>query len=164
MSKENDNNAKKAVRTIMYRNLEGNIEELLSYVERIEKQRDEAQQRVREWNKDSEIQRAEGKVQAAYEQLSKGFAPTDNQWEQIDKWEKKHAEKHHKAPKTEYLTKMPPNCPNYSYRFEYSPLGTLGDVVCTVCAAKAMKNSLGNISRYEELLKMYDARFLFGEV
>ncbi len=75
-----------------------------------------------------------------------------------------HTGKYHKAPKTEEITKMRPNGPNYSYRFEYSQLGTLGEVVCTVCEAKAIKKSLGSMSRYDELMKKYNASFLFGEV
>jgi hypothetical protein len=155
---------KKPSRAIMYRNLEGDVEELLSYVEHLEKQRDEAREIVREWNKDSEIQQAEDKAKEAYKILSKGFAPDDDQWEQIEKWEKMHTGKYHKAPKTEEITKMRPNSPNYSYRFEYSQLGTLGEVVCTVCEAKAMRKSLGSMSRYDELMKKYNASFLFGEV
>ncbi|MBP3781785.1 MAG: hypothetical protein J6I68_00900 [Butyrivibrio sp.] len=164
VTKDGDGMAKKPTRAIMYRNLEGDVEDLLSYVEHIEKQREEAWERVREWNKDSEIQQAEDKVKAAYKKLSRGFAPDDDQWEQIEKWEKKHAEKYHKPPKTKEITKKLLNGPNYSYQFEYSPIGTLGSVVCTVCAEKAMRNSLDSMSRYNELMERYNAHFSFGEV
>ena len=51
------------------------------------------------------------------------------------------------------------NNKNYSYQFEYSPIGTLGAVVCTVCERKALKRCLGNEVVYEELMKKYDANF-----
>lgn len=40
----------------------------------------------------------------------------------------------------------------------------LGAVVCTVCERKALKRCLGNEAVYEELMKKYDANFMFGEV
>lgn len=161
---DGDDKVKKAVRAIMYRNLEGDVEDLLSYVERIEKQRDDARERVREWNKDSEIQQAEDRVKEAYKQLSKGFAPDDNQWKQIEEWEKKHTEKYHKYPKVEGFTKWHFNSSHFSYQFAHTQLGTLGEVVCTVCADKAIRNSLGSMSKYHELMKKYEASFYFGEV
>lgn len=99
-----------------------------------------------------------------YLKLSKGFAPDDDQWEKINEWEKKHTEKYHKEPDVGYLTKKRLNGPNYSYQFEYLPIGTLGAVVCTVCERKALKRCLGNEAVYEELMKKYDANFMFGEV
>ncbi len=155
---------KKAVRAIMYRRLDGQIEELQAYVEHLEEQRDEALLKVREWNKDAEIQQAEEKVKTAYRQLSKGFAPDDEQWNKIHEWEERHTKKHHKSPKVDYPTKKRLNGPNFDYRFEYTHLGTLGEVVCTVCERKAMRNSLGNETKFEELREKYGAGFLFGEV
>ncbi len=164
MSKKDVIETKKIGRAIMYRNPEGEVEELLAYIEHIEKQRDEAWEKVREWNKESEIQHAKENERAAYLQLSKGFSPDDDQWIKINEWERKHTEKYHKKPKVEYLTKKMLNGPHYSYRFEYSPIGTLGDVVCTVCEHKALKRCLGNEMIYGKLLDKYDARFMFGEV
>lgn len=164
MDKVDKTEEKIAGRAILYRNPEGNVEELLAYVEHLEEQRDKAWAEVREWNKDSEIQHAKEQERAAYLKLSKGFAPDDDQWEKINEWETKHTEKYHKEPDVGYLTKKRLNGPNYSYQFEYSPIGTLGAVVCTVCERKALKRCLGNEAVYEELMKKYDANFMFGEV
>ena len=155
---------KEAIRAIMYRKLDGQIEELQAYVKHLEEQRDEALLKVREWNKDAEIQQAEEKVKAAHRQLSKGFAPDDEQWKKIHEWEERHTKKHHKAPKGDYPTKKGLNGLNFEYRFGDTSLGKLGEVVCMACERKAMRNSLGNETKIEELMKKYDAGFFFGEV
>ncbi len=151
-------------RTLMLRTLDEQIEELRSYVKQLEDERDEAVARVREWNKDAEIQQAEEKIKAAYHQLHNGFAPSDEQWEDIRKWEENHTAKYHKLPQADHPTKKRCNGPSFEYRFEHSPVGTLGEVVCTECESKAMKRSFGNVKRFRNLRKKNDSFFLFGEV
>ena len=156
--------AKNAVRAVMYRKLNGQVEDLLSYVESLEIERDNAVRQVREWNKDEEISKAEAKTKEAYRQLSKGFAPSDEQWEQIRNWEKKHTDDRHKTPKPVTPKKMTPDALFYEYRFSYSHIGTLGSVVCNSCERKAIEESKGDQAACRELLDRYGACFFIGEI
>ena len=96
--------------------------------------------------------------------MNKGFTPDDEQWKKIHEWEEKHTLKNHQRPRIDIRAQKRSIGPDYCYQFEYSPVGTLGTVICTECQLKAMRNSLGNEKIYKELCERYDAEFFFGEV
>lgn len=156
--------AGKPKQAIMFRGIDGEIEELLSYVKSLEQQRDEAYRKVHEWNKDAEIQQARDTARKACRRLARGFAPDTAQWKKIHIWGERHAKAHHKQPKAKHPTKKIPNAPNYQYRFEPSPTGTIGSVTCKACERKALRNSHGNGRKFSKLCKKYDVTFFIGEV
>ena len=126
---------------IFYKHAEGMVTDLLEYVKKLEDERNEALERVRNWNKDAEIQREIKEKDSANERLSKGFNPSNEQWEKINKWEEEHINKYHKSPRINYPMKMIPNSANFEYSFVFTQLGTLGSVTCTVCRDKKNKDS-----------------------
>ena len=154
------------VRRLLYKNVEGKVEDLLEYVQKLERERDEALTKVKEWNKDAEIQAAEQKTKELYKKLSQGFNPDDKQWKKIEKWEDRHIKKYHRPSMFNKIVPMKcdPNMPDFEYGFSYTPLGPIGSVTCRKCQKKMLKRSLGNPIIYDELCKKYNVDFFFGEV
>ncbi len=149
--------------SLLYKTVGDQIVDLLSHIEQLEKERDEAHDKMMQWNQDAEIQAAQQKEKEAYSRLTKGFAPDDMQWSRIDKWEKKHTSKHHQYARNHIHTKKGQG-PCFRYSFEGSPIGNLGSVVCVDCERKALKKSLGNEKVFRRLCERYDAIFFIGEV
>ena len=149
---------------ILFGSPEGMVKDLLEYVTDLEEERDRALAQIREWNKDAEIQKAQEHEKEAYQILSRGFAPDEKQWEKIHAWEKEHTRQYHKMPKLEYPTKRIPNAPDYEYRFSPTHIGTLGEVICTVCYKKAITESKGDTSLLNEIVNQRGISYSFGEV
>ncbi len=155
-------------RRLFYKDINGKVNDLLEYVEELEKERDEALEKVQLWNESDEVKKAKDNERAAYAQLADGFAPDKEQWEKIKAWQKQHSEKYHQPPKDYRSTgsrkKMPTWMPYYRYSFEYTQLGTLGSVQCVNCYQKALAKSLGNIELLRNKCEKNDVEFFFGEV
>ena len=104
---------------LLYKDVNGQVNDLLEYVEELEKERDEALEKVPLWNESDEVKKAKDNERAAYAQLADGFAPDKEQWEKIKAWQKQHSEKYHQPPKDYRSTgsrkKMPTWMPYYRY-------------------------------------------------
>lgn len=153
---------------LLYKDINGKVNDLLKYVEELEKERNEALAQVSSWNESEEVQKAKENERAAYARLADGFAPDKEQWKQIKAWQEKHAEKYHQPPKNYRPTvptkKGPSWLPSFEYSFEYTHLGTLGSVRCTKCYQKAIVKSLGNNILFQNICEKKEVEFFFGEV
>ncbi len=150
--------------SILYKSIDNRVEDVLEYVEKLEDERNEALDKVREWNKDAEIKKAEDTRKAALGQLSKGFAPNEEQWRKINEWEEKHILRRHTPRKSEELTKYNSNAPFFEYSFVNAPLGKLGSVRCATCYRKAVSKCFGNLKTLDRICKKKGIEFFIGEV
>ena len=115
-------------------------------------------EKMENWNKDEEIQRAVDRANQIQARLSKGFNPTDSQWDEINKWKEKHIKNHHSDGKK---TKVGVS---FSYSFSHTALGTMGSVCCDECERKAFLLSHGDFSLYKKLKEGKDVEHFIGEV
>ena len=134
-------------------------------VEKYEEERNEAIEKMKNWNKDEEIQRLQKIINSLEENLSRGFCPDEQEWENIKKWQESHKKRMHPvSERYETAFKSNPFAPSYHYDFVYSEVGRLGSVVCRTCQRKAIVESEGDIAQLKKLIKDYDAEYYFGEV
>lgn len=133
--------------------IEGICGELIEYVEQAEADRDIARKQVEKWNRNDEIQEAEREKLEAFRQLRMGFNPSEDQWDEIKAWQKKHDREFHPRPEDDicFQTKRNPFAGEYEYRFSHTPVGTIGSVVCTECE-KRFKASWKDRDRYSYMI------------
>ena len=115
-------------------------------------------EKMENWNKDEEIQKAVDRANQIQARLSKGFNPTDSQWDEINKWKESHIKKYHSDGKK---TKVGVS---FSYSFSHTALGTMGSVCCDECERKAFLLSHGDFSLYKKLKEAKDVEHFIGEV
>lgn len=160
-------------RKLLYSDVEGKVNDVLTYVYHLEKERDDALAQVEQWNEEGAVfearlaqEEAESWAKEVLTRANEGFVPTKAQWGVIQLWKQSHEMKWHPEPNPEVMTKYNPNAPEYRYEFYYlSPLdGKCGSVTCLTCARKAFRKSFGNEWLYDRLCEKYDARHDLGEL
>ena len=146
-----------------------NIRNCLDEVEKqcriLDEMRVEAEKKVDDWNKDEKIRELEERIVELCKEFSAGFNPSKEQWEEIEKWQERHAKSKHRVRiNPNRPRKFIPGLASYSYEFSNTHLGTMGMVVCDTCRAKAFKESLGNKELYKRIMERKNAEYFIGEV
>ena len=98
--------------------ISGKINEVVDYINQLERERDEAIKRVKEWNASEEIRKTEQECKEAVSRANMGFAPTKEVWEEINTWEDQHASDKHPVPEIKEPRKYIPGLAHFRYEFE----------------------------------------------
>lgn len=138
------------------------VEGVFVYAENLEKENEELKDL--HWENDmlKKMKADRDLMEADY---YRGFPITEKEAESIKKWEDKHWTEQHAAPNLETrLKKQGAIGGSYHYEFTPTSIGTIGAICCTSCQNKARQNAGDNRERYRELLKEYDAEFVFQNI
>lgn len=139
--------------------IKNSMVETLEFTERIMAENQELKDE--KW-KDEELQKMKEQMDAAREEMYRGFPISEKESEAIKEWEEKHWEEQHNAKTlTQRLSKMGAIGGSFYYKFIPTSIGTVGSICCNACMAKAYRNCGNNSNRLSELIKEYDAEFDF---
>lgn len=108
--------------------LKKTFEEISSYIERIEKERNAALERAREWEKDEEVQKLKEEIENVKKKNdgSVSFTISAKELDAIDAWAERHIkEKHNNIRHAGAIGGR------YSYKFCPTSIGDTGEVICT---------------------------------
>lgn len=141
------------------------LEKVEKQCEILDRMRVEAEEKVKEWNKDEEILKLEERIVKLCRKYSEGFVPSEKQWKKIRRWEEKHTNSKHRIKiKPGERRKYVPNAASFSYSFSYTHLGVMGMAICDTCRKEAFKKSLGNKNLYDKIMEEKNAEYFIGEV
>jgi len=109
-------------------NVDECFNDIKRYVEMCEKDRQDALDKVAEWNKDEEIQKLKDEISEMKKSKLKGlsFVVTEEELEEIKKWMDNHIKEKHGGD--HYAGAIGGR---YSYRFVPTSIGEIGEVVCS---------------------------------
>ena len=99
------------------------LDEVYEYVANVEDVADAALAQVRDWNKDTEIQKLQEELQELKSKIHNDFTLTQDECDKVRVWKSRHKEAKHKNQKYSY----------WSYSFTPTELGTIGCCVCGSC-------------------------------
>jgi hypothetical protein len=111
-------------------NLQETFNDIEKYIKECEDQRDTAIQQMKEWNKDSEIQKLKEELENARRDLRSGFLITKEEDKEIKNWLIKHTEEKHNGVFYEGAIGG-----RYTYHFTPTSIGDIGEIVCN-CGEK----------------------------
>ena len=120
--------------------------------------------RAIENKKDAEIQKCKDEITEPGMTYSRGFNPSLEQWENIEKWQRRHIYRKHSPLTDNDESMVNPNTGSFRYEFEDTSLGPMGRVVCNDCRRLAESKSRGDRETYKKVMKRKNAEFFFGEV
>lgn len=115
--------------------------------------------------KDETLQDMKARLKEMEDDYYRGFPISELEQKAISKWKDNHYTKKHNAKTNrERLAMGGAIGGTFHYEFISTSIGTAGICICGSCQRKAMKDSGGDSSKYQELLKEYDAEFEFQEM
>ena len=125
---EVNNTLGKAIKTKRLADFKQQLDEIYAYVSRTEETADKALATVRDWNKDSEIQKLQQELRELRSKIYDDFTLTTDEHVEIIDWQNKHREAKHK------------NKRHVLWSFEFTPtgLGLVGCCKCTECNEEFM--------------------------
>ena len=114
--------------------------------------------------KDNELQELRKQRDDALADMYRGFSITQEENDRINAWKKEH-DKHQHGLKSDSERCRAGGAigGRYSFDFTGTSIGTFGTCYCNSCRSKAIENCGGDIKRYRELMKEYNAEFSFQE-
>lgn len=109
-------------------NVDECFNDIKKYVEMCEKDRQEALDKVAEWNKDEEIQKLKDEISEMKKSKLKGlsFVVTEEELEEIKKWMDKHINEKHGG--SHYAGAIGGR---FTYKFTPTSIGKIGEIVCS---------------------------------
>ena len=114
--------------------------------------------------KDEELQKLKKERDEALADMYRGFSITQAEYDKINAWKKEHDEHQHGLKSDlERCRAGGAIGGRYCFDFTGTSIGTFGTCYCGSCRTKAIENCGGDIKRYRELMKEYDAEFSFQE-
>lgn len=117
---EANNTLIKAIKEKRLADFKQQLDEIYNYVARVEETTDKALATVRDWNKDSEIQKLQQELHELRSKIYDDFTLTADEHIEVIDWQNKHREAKHKNKR--YVP----------WSFEFTPTG-LGLVGCCKC-------------------------------
>lgn len=126
------------IRSLIRPNLDKCFEDIKSYVESCERDRQMALDKVAEWNKDEEIQKLKEEIYELKNSNNKGvsFVVTEEELKQINAWQEEHINKYHDG--NGYCGAIGGR---FSYKFIPTSIGDIGYVCCDSCKKKKVKKA-----------------------
>lgn len=105
-----------------------NVHKLKDYIVTLKDQRDRAWKELKEYNKDSEIQKLQEEIKKLNYILSGGigFFITEDEQKKIDQWINDHTEYKHNG--SHYAGAIGGR---YSYKFTPTSIGDIGEIICS---------------------------------
>jgi hypothetical protein len=115
--------------------------------------------------KDKELKSLEEKARNAQDDLYRGFGISKEEDEKIHNWIDRHwAEQHNAFNSTDKLKKGGAIGGTFSYEFLPTSIGTVGICRCNGCQKLAFVRCGGDYQKYQDLIKQYDAEFIFQNI
>lgn len=99
------------------------LDEIYEYVANTEDAADKALATVRDWNKDSEIQKLQEEVKTLKSKIYIDFTLTTDEYAKVVAWQNSHKEAKHRSKKYGYWT----------FEFTSTGLGLVGSCICRTC-------------------------------
>jgi hypothetical protein len=104
------------------------LDEIYEYVVRVEDISDKALATVRDWNKDSEIQKLQEEMLSLKSKLYNDYTLTSDEYTEVKKWQTDHVTRDHQGKHSGY----------WSYKFTPTEIGTVGVCICEHCHKEFM--------------------------
>ena len=143
------------------------VKEVLNRIGQQYQEKEKQTERLREQLKNFKAQVYKNeelaKIKESYDRMEKdyyrGFPISKESKDKIQNWIKTHEDKHH----GKYPAYHGVSGGGYQYIFSPTAIGTAQSCYCSSCKMKAIEESQGNIKKYRQLLKQYDAYCDFTE-
>lgn len=110
--------------------------------------------------KDQELKEMKETYDSMKNDYYRGFPISKSEMQNIKNWMQDHENKHHGG----YPCYHGVSGGGYIYQFHPTAIGTIGEIICNSCKRKAFKESFGDWTEYQELLKEYDGIFIFKDI
>lgn len=145
------------------------VEMAIDFINDAEEEKQEAKEKVRKYeeeiNADTRVQEIKTKWEDYTKRMRYGFQVTPQEHENILAWQNRHDKERHNLV-TNMQKVRAGGCIGGRYHYEFHPtsIGTAGSCICGRCQNQAFADSMGDINKYRELLKEYDAEFEFADL
>lgn len=114
--------------------------------------------------RDEELQKLKEERDKIRQDSYRGFPISEKEMKAIREWQYNHdVEQHGLLTETDRLRSKGAIGGSYAFDFVGTSIGTFGSCYCSACRSKAIKYCNGDIKRYRELMKEYNAEFSFQE-
>ena len=90
----------------------------------------------------------------------RGFSISEQEEQAISAWKAKHDTLVHNNPRQYHGA----SGGGYTYKFYPSGLGTFGECVCSNCHGRAFREAAGDVKKFKELMKEWNATFSFDDL
>ena len=141
------------------------IDMLTDYIESNKRTTEKARKELAEFKKDEEIQYWKNLYEEERSANRHGFAITDEEYEAVAEWQRKHdADVHclYKAHERAHAGGAIGG--RYFYKFVPTSIGVVGTCVCGSCHRIATSDAEGDIDKYGDILKRLGGSFTFQEL
>lgn len=110
--------------------------------------------------KDKRLQELTEELNKVRADARRGFPISTKEDEAISAWKAKHDTEKHNNPNQYH------GCSGggYTYKFYPTAIGTFGECICGACHRKAFKEAAGDVDKYSELMKSWNAFINFDDV
>ena len=141
------------------------IDMLTDYIESNKRTTEKARKELAEFKKDEEIQRWKNLYEEERSANRHGFAITDEEYEAIAEWQKKHdADMHCLYKAHERAAAGGAIGGRYFYKFVPTSSGVVGTCVCGSCHQLALAESEGASDEYREQMEKLGGSYEFQEL
>lgn len=110
--------------------------------------------------KDKRLQELTEELNKVRADARRGFPISAKESEAISAWKAKHDTEKHNNPNQYH------GCSGggYTYKFYPTAIGTFSECICGVCHRKAFKEAAGDVDKYNELMKSWNAFINFDDL
>jgi hypothetical protein len=122
--------------------------------------RDRIKELEDEHYKDKRLQELTEELNKVRADARRGFSIEAKESEAIAAWKKEHDTKIHNNPNQYHGV----SGGGYTYQFYPTGIGTFGECFCGACHRKAFKEAAGDVDKYSELMKSWNASISFDDV
>jgi hypothetical protein len=122
--------------------------------------RDRIKELEDEYYKDIRLQELMEELDRVRADARRGFSIEAKESEGITAWKKEHDTKIHNNPNQYHGA----SGGGYTYEFYPTGIGTFGKCICGACHRKAFKEAAGDVDKYSELMKSWNASISFDDV
>ena len=134
-----------------------------------EEEKEKARERVKKYeeeiNADVRVQELTARLEELQGDLRRGFKITETETKKIAGWPERHDINEHNLDTPEKKLRACGTIGGrYSYEFYPTSIGPAGVCVCNKCKRKAMREAAGDLDKFIELKKKYNAEFEFREL
>lgn len=142
---------------------------IADYINEMEEEKEKAREKVKKYeeeiNADVRVQELTSRLEELQGEIRRGFKITEMESKKIDGWRERHdVHQHNLDTLDKKLRAGGAIGGRYSYEFHPTSIGTAGVCVCNYCKRKAMREAAGDLDKFVELKKKYDAEFEFREL
>ena len=142
---------------------------IADYINETEEEKEKAREKVKKYeeeiNADVRVQELIARLEELQRDLRRSFKITEMELQKIEGWQERHdINEHNLDTPDKKLRACGTIGGRYYYEFHPTSIGTAGVCVCNKCKRKAMREAAGDLEKFVELKKKYNAEFEFREL